>query len=116
MWASLGYPNRSLIFYQAEGNAGYWWISDPDFDEAVRLRSGAPNGQWFDSDVINDGDGVDQGIADTVVKMGEADSEQRNGLVGNWCDISTTTRSLVQKSPARSMMAARWIRVLWRQQ
>ncbi|KAJ6478015.1 hypothetical protein DFH09DRAFT_1108434 [Mycena vulgaris] len=71
---------HDLIFHQAEGNAGYWWISDPDFDEAVRLKSGAPNSQRFDSDVINDGDGVDQGIADTVAKMGEADSEQRNGL------------------------------------
>ncbi|KAJ6482226.1 hypothetical protein DFH09DRAFT_1107432 [Mycena vulgaris] len=56
---------HDLIFYQAEGNAGYWWISDPDFDEVVRLGSGAPNSQRFDSDVINGGDGVDQGIGDS---------------------------------------------------
>jgi hypothetical protein len=80
------------------------------------LESGAPNTQRFDNDVINDSDGVDQGIADTVEKMGKAESEQRNGLVGDWCGISTTARSLVQKSLARSITAARWIRVLWRQQ
>jgi hypothetical protein len=44
------------------------WISDPDFDEAVRLGSSATSSQQFDSDVVDDGSGYC--AADTVVNMG----------------------------------------------
>ncbi|KAJ6546644.1 hypothetical protein DFH09DRAFT_1087590 [Mycena vulgaris] len=68
---------RSLIFYQAEGNAGYWWISDPDFDEAVRLRVlRIVNNEmaWLGTvaGAINDGGEVDPGVVETAIKKWDA--------------------------------------------
>ncbi len=44
------------------------WISDPDFDEAVRLGSSATSSQQFDSDVVDDRSGYC--AANTVVNVG----------------------------------------------